>query len=75
MIDRIRKDIHKTLQSLDDIITAAGDRSLVVEESLVVPPLLVDYDEKVITQENAVRGDEPKPRLWLNIDSRSEVGV
>ena len=42
------------------------------EESLVVPPLLVD---NVITQESAVGDDEPKPWLWLNIDSRSEFDV
>ena len=36
---------------------------------------LVDYDDNVITQESAGGGDEPKPRLWLNIDSRSKVDV
>lgn len=57
------------------MITAASNRSLVVEELLIIPPLLVDCDENVITQEGAVGGGELKARLWLNIDSRSEVDV
>ena len=36
---------------------------------------LVDYGDNVNTQENGGGGDEPKPRLWLNIDSRSKVDV
>lgn len=46
-----------------------------IEEPFAAPLSLVDYDENVITQERAVRGEEPKPRLGSNIDSRSEVDV
>ena len=32
---------------------------------MIVPPLVVENGENVITQESAVEGGEPKPRLWL----------
>ena len=32
---------------------------------MIVPPLVVENGENVITQESAVGGGEPKPRLWL----------
>ncbi len=40
---------------------------------LIGPPFLDGYDGHVITQDFVVGSDEPKPRIWMNIDSRSET--